>query len=367
MVTETSNTPESPESTKVHDTCITVLLPSHNGARYLANAVDSVLNQTYENLRLIIIDDASTDDTASIAQRYCDQDDRVELLCLSTQHGLANALNVALAQRVRTAWFAIQNDDDWWHPDKLQRQWDFAQAHPEISVLGTAAHLMGPDGQVTEFLPVPESSLSIRLAECASDCMFTPSVILKTNAVKQAGGFGSGWNYSEDYLLWSKLLRFTELGNLSEPLFHYRWHGGNMSVTQGNRQVMDSIRITRQYVNDWFGLGVYRDHVLFWYPPQYQRQYRAYKRTHLNRVVECIRLMSQLLRVFSERVELSCDERRFAAERQLMWLDHALYGLSLKQRWWVYARVIPAVPLAFWLRQAKRLLQLNLGMFARPA
>ena len=187
MVTETSNMPESLP-------CITVLLPSHNGARYLAEAIDSVLNQTYPHIRLVVIDDASTDDTVAIAQRYVDQDDRVQLLCLSRPHGLANALNKGLARCVRTDWFAIQNDDDTWHPEKLQRQWDYAQAHPEVSVVGTEAHLMDPQGQVQEFCPAPLSSVSIRLAECASDAMFTPSALLKTMAVKQAGAFGAGWN-----------------------------------------------------------------------------------------------------------------------------------------------------------------------------
>ena len=370
MVTETSTTvenhpqPSLPLDDVEQDSCITVLLPSHNGEAYLATAIESVLNQTHRNLRLVIIDDASTDTTGQIAQQYADQDERVEWLQLAHQHGLANALNIALSRSVHTAWFAIQNDDDWWHPEKLEKQWAFIQTHPEHSVVGTAAWLIDPSGQPLDAIEVPTSAATIRLALCASDCMLTPSTILNTHIVKQVGGFGSGWNYSEDYLLWTKMLKLSEMANIPESLYHYRWHGGNMSVVQGNYQVMDSIRITQRYVNDTYHLGIYRDHGLFWYPPQYQRQYLAYKRQHLHRVAESIYWMTRLMKQFRQHLQTNCIDRQYARTVQLTWLDHALYGLSWRQRWWVYMRIVPVTPLAYWLRQGKRLWGLCYRTFA---
>ena len=218
---------------------ISVVIPVHNGEKYLAQAVESVLGQTHRDLELLIVDDGSTDATAAIIRRYAAGDCRVR--CISQENrGVAAAGNRGL-EEARFDWAARLDADDVFLPGKLERQIAFLARYPDARIVGTLAcfinHAGKPLGLVgTEgpFTPVEYD----RLVRGSRPVYFVnSSTLMHRETVLAAGGYREAFAPAEDVDLW---IRMAEQGHLMlkvpEPLLLYRLHGASLTMTQNARQ-----------------------------------------------------------------------------------------------------------------------------------
>lgn len=105
---------------------VSIIMPAYNAEKYIEEAIESVIEQTYETWELIVVDDASTDGTAAIAQAFADQDKRIRLIRLLANGGVANARNVAI-KNAQGRYLAFLDSDDLWLPEKLEKQIRFMQ------------------------------------------------------------------------------------------------------------------------------------------------------------------------------------------------------------------------------------------------
>ena len=106
----------------MHEGLVSVIMPTFNCSLHLADSIDSILNQTYQNVELLITDDHSTDEeTLSILRRYCEQDERVDVLFLEENKGPGYARDHSI-ERARGQYIAFCDSDDRWFPEKLERQ-----------------------------------------------------------------------------------------------------------------------------------------------------------------------------------------------------------------------------------------------------
>ena len=128
---------------------VSVIMPVYNGGRYLREAVDSILNQTFREFEFIIIDDGSTDDTWSVLTDYAAHDSQVRLIQNEANIGLTRSLNKGLAVS-RAALIARQDADDISMPERLARQIAFLEMHPEVGLLGTQGDFIDADGRPIE-------------------------------------------------------------------------------------------------------------------------------------------------------------------------------------------------------------------------
>src|SRR5690625_145630 len=103
---------------------ISVITPAYNAERFIGETIESVLQQTYKNWEMIIVDDCSTDATVEIVQQYVEQDERVRLIQLKENSGSAIARNTAM-DHARGDFFAFLDSDDLWYPEKLDKQLTF--------------------------------------------------------------------------------------------------------------------------------------------------------------------------------------------------------------------------------------------------
>ena len=124
---------------------ISILLPFHNEAETLDECLRSIQGQTFTDFELLAVDDSSTDESSSIIQKQALRDPRIRLL-RSPARGLVPALNYGLAQ-ANSPLIARMDADDLMYPDRLQRQYDFLQAHPEIDMIGACARLF-PESEI---------------------------------------------------------------------------------------------------------------------------------------------------------------------------------------------------------------------------
>ncbi len=213
---------------------VSIITPAFNADRFIAQTLESVTAQTYQDYELIVVDDGSTDGTAAVVESYMRQDRRIHLI---RQHnrGMAAARNVALA-RARGTLCALLDSDDIWFPWYLAEQLDVLARCPDVAVLSANAINLGGslDGQPLLVLPRATGIRSLSLAALvrAEDSMSIFSVF-RREVVDAIGGFDVTLRRSEDYDLW---LRAAQAGFRiafnPRPLGLYRRHPDSVSADE---------------------------------------------------------------------------------------------------------------------------------------
>lgn len=206
---------------------VTVLMPVRNGLRFLEPAIASILAQRAENFEFIICDDGSTDDTPHVLQRYASQDSRLRVFSLPAV-GLVAALNRGMHE-ARAAWVARMDADDVAWPDRLSAQLAKAAQHPTAAAIGSAWRVIDQHGRPGAIVHPPTEPPAIAARLLEHNCLAHPTMLLRKQAVIDAGGYREAFRQAEDYDLWLRLSERHPLYALSQPLLDYREHAGQVS------------------------------------------------------------------------------------------------------------------------------------------
>jgi glycosyltransferase involved in cell wall biosynthesis len=207
---------------------VSVLMPVHNAARYLVEAVQSILGQTFTDFEFLIIDDGSTDRSRAILEQYAARDPRIRLTSRPNT-GYAVALN-ELLRLARGEFLARMDADDVALPERLARQVDYLRAHPDVVCVGTAVCFIDSAGRYLRDAHPGMDHETIQERALAGDCPLNhPSVMMRRAAVEAVGGYHVEFEPAEDLDLWLRLGEVGRLTNLTEPLMNYRQHPGSFS------------------------------------------------------------------------------------------------------------------------------------------
>jgi glycosyltransferase involved in cell wall biosynthesis len=213
---------------------VSFLLAVHNGARYLGAAVESVLGQTVEDLELIAVDDASTDETPDLLATVGDQ--RLVVLRNDQQAGLAASLNRGL-DVAAGRYFARLDDDDIAAPKRLERQLARIGAEPNVAIVGSAVVDLDAGGERGRTHRLPMAGAALRWHALFSSPFFHPTVLVDRDTLDRHGlRYDPAFLESEDYDLWTRLFAFADGANLSEPLVEKRVHAAQASLRRGDLQ-----------------------------------------------------------------------------------------------------------------------------------
>jgi glycosyltransferase involved in cell wall biosynthesis len=213
---------------------VSVLLSVHNDARFLAAAVESVLRQTVDDLELIVVDDASTDETPAVLSAV--QDPRLRLLRNEHQLGLAASLNRGLDQ-AQSRYVARLDADDVALPQRLESQLARIAATPSVAVVGTAVLDLDETGRVGTLHRNPVGTRAVRWLALFGSPFFHPTVLVDRELLDRHGlRYDPAYLESEDYELWSRLLELGDGTNLAEPLVLKRVHAGQASLRRSDLQ-----------------------------------------------------------------------------------------------------------------------------------
>lgn len=206
---------------------ISVILPTYNGPKYIAEAVESILAQTFGDLELIIIDDGSTDETPDVVRRYTDR--RIRLYTQPNM-GLAGTLNrgIALASG---KYIARQDQDDRSLPDRLRKQVAYLDDNPDCALVGTWAEIWIESTRTDRMHAHPASSPELKVFLLTNNPFVHSSVVLRKVALERVGVYSvdRGRQPPEDYELWSRVARSYDVANIPEALHVYREVQGSMS------------------------------------------------------------------------------------------------------------------------------------------
>jgi glycosyltransferase involved in cell wall biosynthesis len=215
---------------------VSVLMSVYNGERYLAEAVDSILAQTYRDFELIVIDDASTDRSAEILAAY--RDERIRVLRNETNRGLTVSLNVGLAA-ARGELIARQDADDRSHPRRLEEQVAFLDAHPDVAAVGAQARVIDSRGawrrRLDERKPVSPLAVQFSLIFIApmahGAAMFRRAVVWD-----ELRGYDESFRTSQDAELWSRMAERWQIANVDQALLDFRVHPASVSSTMYSKE-----------------------------------------------------------------------------------------------------------------------------------
>jgi glycosyltransferase involved in cell wall biosynthesis len=206
---------------------VSVVIPAYNAAETLREAIDSVLGQTLRDLEVVVVDDGSTDATASMVHDY---DSRVR--CITTPNrGVSAARNTGIAESTGEL-VAFLDADDLWKPGKLERQIELLESRPEAGVSTTGALRV-----TTSLEPVREERPRIITGDPCTEILLhsmvlgscSSSALIRRDLLVDVGGFDSRFSQCADIDLFLRLGRCTRFAVVPEPLFLYRAVEGNMS------------------------------------------------------------------------------------------------------------------------------------------
>lgn len=199
---------------------VSIVLPVKNGAQYIGKAIDSILNQTYTNFELIIIDDGSTDETVKIVNQY--KDSRLRLISQENQ-GVAKAANRGFALS-KGQYITRHDHDDISLPTRLEKQVQYLETHPECGMVGAWAHIWCADQPTERTHRHPTSPGEIALALIFDAPFVNASCLFRKEVLQWSGGYCENEDRipPEDYELFSRVSQKFDLANIPEYLMIYR-------------------------------------------------------------------------------------------------------------------------------------------------
>ncbi len=200
---------------------LSVIMSVYNGEKYLNEAIDSILNQTFKDFEFIIIDDASSDKTLSIIKQYNDKDKRIVLIQNEKNIGLTKSLNKGI-KLAKGDYIARMDADDVSKNERFQYQIDFLQRNQDITIVGTYMAFIDKNGKKFKIWKTPLDHENIREELKHGSAFCHGSVMIRRDAMLQIEGYREKIKYSEDYDCWLRLTELYKGANINKILYLYR-------------------------------------------------------------------------------------------------------------------------------------------------
>lgn len=227
---------------KRKDILVSIILPSYNCEIYISETIASIVNQAYSNLEIIIIDDASTDNTCDIIQSF--KDDRIKLIKKPVNTGYTDSLNMGL--EIATGKYIARMDaDDIAHPERIEKQLAFMEANPDVVLCGTWINLI-PSGKLHTY-PIQHEAIVAQLLRINAFCH--PSIMMRKSVIDEHNlRYDKSYEPTEDYELWTRLALLGRVHNIPEPLLQYRLHEQQVSSVKNEIQKANLKAVRNKFI-----------------------------------------------------------------------------------------------------------------------
>lgn len=266
---------------------LSVVLPAYNAEAYLEPALRSVLEQSFRDFELIVIDDGSTDRTGELLGNFDDR--RLQVIRHELNAGLIAGLNEGI-EASRGRYIARMDADDICEPTRFQRQIDCLETHPEIGVLGTAIRVIDDQGRPGAAFVMPVTPTDVEWAIPMLCPLAHPSVMMRTEFVKRAEGYSPAALHAEDYDLWCRLSRLTQIANLREPLVSVRKHAASVTSALRHTHLDAAAMVAKAEVDRRLNQDV---------PVQSIRCMRSWGQTDSEYAMQAVKILCALLEKLS--------------------------------------------------------------------
>ncbi len=229
---------------------VSIVLPVYNGARFLRESIDSCLQQTYRNIELVVVDDASKDNSVEIVESY--RDDRIILVRHRANRKLPAALNTGFS-RTSGAYLTWTSHDNYYAPTAIAEMVEFLEANPHVHFVFADDYLID---EADQFLGVVERGPVERLP--AVSCL-GGGFLYRRVVYEKVGGYNERTFLAEDYDYWLRVSAYFTLAHLKRPLYYYRQHPDSLTSRYGGGETIEAaVAVQRQLL----GKDLWRNRVL---------------------------------------------------------------------------------------------------------
>ena len=220
-----------------------VIIPAYNAEKYLKEAIDSIINQTFQDFEVLVINDNSTDNTVNILQSYTDK--RIQILN-SQGSGISDALNLGL-DSAKGEYIIRMDADDISLPERFEKQIKYLDENPDIAICGSIAQYFNDNSDLLyNIWQTPSEDKLIKTFLLTTVPLIHPSVIIRKSVLdKYELRYSTIYNGAEDFGLWTKAAKFVKFHNIEEVLLYYRRHNDNATfrnINQGRKAFQEIIR-----------------------------------------------------------------------------------------------------------------------------
>lgn len=214
---------------------VSVLMPAYNAEIYIKEAIDSILDQTFQDYEFIIINDGSTDHTKDIILSY--EDERIVYLENEKNSGIVATLNKGL-DAARGEYIARMDADDVSIPERLEKQVEYMDLHPNIGVLGSGIQVFG-DGIEGGNRVFTTDSRQLKAELIFSCCIAHPTVTMRTALLRKNNlVYDMDFAGAEDYNMWWRIAKFSEISTLPDILHKYRIHKNQITQDRSEKHIL---------------------------------------------------------------------------------------------------------------------------------
>jgi glycosyltransferase involved in cell wall biosynthesis len=222
---------------------MSVIVPLYNTERYIAEALDSLLAQSFANFEVVVVNDASQDSGPEIVERYIARDPRVRMVTQENR-GLAGARNTGIRE-ARGRYLVLLDADDSFEPEKLQRHFDHLEANPDVGVSYAPSLFMDEDSQLMGLVQTPKlKNVDAEHVFCRNPVGNGSAAVLRADAMADVAfdvdapegtrrcWFDESFRQSEDIEMWSRIAATTEwrFEGIAEPLTRHRVNNSGLSA-----------------------------------------------------------------------------------------------------------------------------------------
>jgi len=231
---------------------VSVLMSVYNGEKYLAQAIESLLDQTFRNFEFVIIDDGSTDRTPQILSEYEQSDQRIVLVRNEVNLKIPRSLNRGL-QECSAPIIAKADADDIYMPERLEKQYNYFALHPDVGLISSSYVQITEDEKEIDTIILPCDDEIIRFISPFRNCFCHPTAMFRRELVINVGGYNTSYLSGSDYELWSRILPLTRVANIYEPLVRYRVRPDSVYHSRGEKGRDASLAVTSKMLSTYVG------------------------------------------------------------------------------------------------------------------
>lgn len=219
---------------------ISVVLPVYNGEKYVGNAIESILKQTYKNIEIIIVNDSSTDNTMEIIKKYAMNDTRISIYSNEVNQKLPKTLNIGFA-RATGDFLTWTSDDNRYHPMAFSKMAQILDTREDIDLVYTDFSIVDMNGNLIEEIKEEEPD-EIRFKDNIGACF-----LYRRSLADKVGEYNPDTFLAEDYDFFIRCYKYGRFYHIPENLYDYGRHDGNLSATKKTSIAHQAFRVMNMH------------------------------------------------------------------------------------------------------------------------
>lgn len=286
---------------------VSVVMPVYNGERFLREAIESILSQTFKDFEFIIVNDGSVDSTENILEHYKELDTRIQIHSNEGNQGIISSLNTG-CQLAQGKYIARMDADDISMQHRFEKQVEYLDANSDVTILGTAAEIIDENNRSLGYQILPSECNTTRWFLIFGNCLMHPTVMIRREPLELLKYYNPQAYGAEDYDLWVRASDVAQLNNLSDVLFKYRVWSFSTTAQISPKMEERSIEIVTNTVSKWLNSPISSEsaaNLRFLKSPAWGESPNSQIRVH-----ETHKTLERLYQVFLQSVKLTPTERR---------------------------------------------------------